>query len=302
MSRVLNALPTLARSEVPLESCVTAHTILRGPVAQIVQWRCRRDGEALRTERHHTTYVLSLVASGACWVHDGRWHATVDPVNALLHRPGSTYRTTHPYGFIDSGWNVAYDRDVADEVLSFAGVSRGLWIRPALTVATRPVHLGMRQLVATARQRSGCSIGALELEELALELLESIARDSVPGSVRRRRPATHREHQRIVEAAREFLNAHYSTPLDLGQIAQEAGTSPAHLCRVFRQGVGITLREYLHRLRLSAALEAVALRQASLARAAIQTGFCSQAHLTTVCTRLFGSSPGAVRRLCAPRE
>jgi len=294
----LNALPTLATPNTPLDSCVSSHEILIGTIATIVQWECHRDGAALRAERQHSTYVLSAVASGACCVHDATWRTTLDSVNALLHRPGSTYRTTHPYGFIDSGWNISYDNRTGDEILERAGVSQQSWERPALTVSTRPAHLALRQIIAIQRHHSGHDHDSLELEELALELLEAIANDSI-SSGSRRRPTTREEHGRVVERAREYLNENFSLPLNLTTIAKETGSSPSHLCRLFKQSAGIPLRVYMHRLRLTSAIEAITLRGVPLARAALQSGFCSQAHMTSICKRVFGSPPGALRGLDA---
>jgi len=296
MGRQLQALPSIARAGIPLASCVASHTLLDSPVARIVQWRCIHDGDALRAERVHSTYVLSLISSGACRVHDGRWHATVDPVNALLHKPGSTYRTSHPYGCIDSGWNIAYKEEVAFESLERVGVRRRQWTRPAINVAVRPAALGLRQLIEMRRHRHNDVNDTIGLEELSLELLECVAAHA-PAASTVHHGRTRREHQRSVEMAREYINSNCRRALNLGEVAREAGVSPAHLCRLFKQSTGLTLREYLHRLRLSVALASIARGNISLARAALDAGFCSQSHMTATCTRLYGLPPGELKQL-----
>ena len=291
----LNALPTLATPEVPLDSCVSSYEMLNGSVATIVHWKCNRDGDALRAERQHSTYVLSVVASGACCVHDAGWQTTLDPVNALLHRPGSTYRTTHPYGFIDSGWNIAYDKLTGDEVLERAGVSEKSWDRPALTVTTRPAHLALRQIVAIQRHHAGIERGLTRTGGTGIGTTGNYrSRFTQRANVAPRDNAGGAQQNcgtRARLSQRTLL--HTSQPERRRKGKQDH--RQVHLCRLFKESVGVPLRVYLHRLRLSSAIEAITLHGTSLAHAALQSGFCSQAHMTSVCTRVFGSPPGALR-------
>jgi AraC-like DNA-binding protein len=54
--------------------------------------------------------------------------------------------------------------------------------------------------------------------------------------------------------------------------------SPFHLTRVFRELTGRTLTQYLHDLRLRAAVDR--LGEASLARLAADLGYCSASHFS----------------------
>src|SRR5262249_10109160 len=59
-------------------------------------------------------------------------------------------------------------------------------------------------------------------------------------------------HLAIVRA-RAFVQAHFAEPLTLAQVAGEVGLSKFHLCRLFRQQVGRSFREYLRGLRIERA-------------------------------------------------
>jgi AraC-like DNA-binding protein len=64
---------------------------------------------------------------------------------------------------------------------------------------------------------------------------------------------------------------------------------------MFKRGTGMTIRGYLHRLRLAHALARVEDGESSLMRVALESGFYSHSHLTATCTRLLGSPPAALR-------
>jgi AraC-like DNA-binding protein len=132
----------------------------------------------------------------------------------------------------------------------------------------------------------------LERESRLLEALASLvtrhAVDKVP---------THRigpEH-RAVKQAREYLEALPSENVSLERLAREAGLSPFHLCRVFRQKIGLPPHTYqtLIRARFAKALLA---KGVPISQVAVEVGFFDQAHLTRHFKRIFGVTPGRYLR------
>ena len=297
MRNDLYALPVVSEGQLSLDGCVASTVVLESPALQIIHWHCMHDGDALRAERSHTAYVVSLVQSGACRVHDGPWSATVDPATALLHRPGAAYRTTHPFGLHDTGWSIAYDESVAADLLDRIGVGPPTWARPSFTLATRPALEVLRQFILVKRRLEGHAVDAVALEELCLELLAALTVPLQPDAAPSR--ATQLDHLSLVERACEFLNENYREALRLDTIAARVGASPYHLCRVFKRRTGVAIRTYLKRLRLAAVLEALAGGEPSLARIAVENGFYSHSHLTSVFTSELGCPPSEVRRLLA---
>jgi transcriptional regulator GlxA family with amidase domain len=94
-----------------------------------------------------------------------------------------------------------------------------------------------------------------------------------------------------VRLSREYLQEHAAENVSLEALARQAGLSAFHLCRVFRQAVGITPHAYQTQLRVR---RAKSLLRAGLpiATVAVQTGFYDQAHLTRLFKRLVGLPPG----------
>lgn len=299
MRNNLYALPVVADGQLGLDGCVASTIVHEGPSIQIIHWHCMHDGDALRAERSHTAFVLSLVQTGACRVHDGPWSATVDPATALLHRPGAAYRTTHPFGVHDSGWSIALDESVVYDEFDRIGLRPDAWLRPSFTTTTRPALVALKQFVLVRRRLQGYFVDPIAIEELCIELLQQLLAPMYRRVEDTTSRATRLEHSRLVEQTCEFLNTHYREVLQLDNIAQVVGASPFHLCRVFKRQTGMAIRSYLKRLRLGGVLQALAAGDDTLSRIAVDNGFYSHSHLTSVFSKELGCPPSEVRRLLA---
>jgi AraC family transcriptional regulator len=147
------------------------------------------------------------------------------------------------------------------------------------------------------RVRAGTAAEPLEIEETAMDLLGAAV--AAACRVRRRpmrhRQATSRAHADLAEAAKALLSRRLAEPLALGDIARAVHSSPYHLCRIFRRHTGDTMHHYRDRLRLRAALEALADGRCTLARLALDLGYCNQSHFSDAFGREFGITPSAFR-------
>jgi AraC-like DNA-binding protein len=103
-------------------------------------------------------------------------------------------------------------------------------------------------------------------------------------------PAT----RRLIRRAKEFVEAHATEPLRLGDVAYAVGASPAYLTDVFRRCEGLPLHRYAVQLRLSRAL--VELPHAEdLTVLALDLGFSSHSHFTAAFRRAFDCTPSEFR-------
>src|SRR5215472_17543058 len=59
-----------------------------------------------------------------------------------------------------------------------------------------------------------------------------------------------RQRPQWLEKVREILNAHFSDPLQMCDLANEVGVHPAHVSRQFRKYFGQTIGEYVRELRI----------------------------------------------------
>ncbi|HEX5133439.1 MAG TPA: AraC family transcriptional regulator [Candidatus Krumholzibacteria bacterium] len=293
----VTALPEVARGRLALDGCVAVETVHESAVVQVVLWHCLCEGDALLAERCHSHHVLAVSLDGACQIHDGPRRIIMDPATAVFHQPGSAYRTTHPYGCNDTGISIAFRDDVARDVFRSIRPRTGA---PSVTIAMRPMRIALQQMVLALRQRDGLHVDPVAMDEVALEMLAAAAGPAADtgGPARSR---TRSDHRDIADSAREYLNAHFRENIRLDEIAREVGASPFHLSRIFRRHTGVAIRGYLHRLRLGAAMHALAGSDAPITRIALDTGFSSHAHLTALFARELGVPPSHVRGLLGAR-
>jgi AraC family transcriptional regulator len=123
----------------------------------------------------------------------------------------------------------------------------------------------------------------LILEATAIELLNELPwkRSRVPEA---RVPPWLRQ-------AVEMLHVEFRDSFSLTSVARRVGTHPVHLARTFQRHHGMTMGEYVRRLRISFALEALVGSEASLSAIAAQAGFADQSHLGRIFKAATGMTP-----------
>jgi AraC family transcriptional regulator len=96
-----------------------------------------------------------------------------------------------------------------------------------------------------------------------------------------------------------LLHDSFREPVSLDQVAQAAGVHPSHVAREFRRAYGMTIGEYVRKLRVEFVAERLLCPRkdtASLADLALGAGFSSQAHMSAVFKRMMGMPPSEYRR------
>jgi AraC-like DNA-binding protein len=106
-------------------------------------------------------------------------------------------------------------------------------------------------------------------------------------------------HLDLVQRARAELARSIGERVTLGRLAARLGTSPFHLCRVFRGCTGTTLHDFQLELRLRTGLERLADSSSGITRVALDLGFSSHSHFSSVVRQRFGSTPRALRAALA---
>jgi AraC-like DNA-binding protein len=158
--------------------------------------------------------------------------------------------------------------------------------RPADYEGGPPVWLAKR-LVAECRQQD--DVSPLAVEGLVLELLAACSRSPAE--------APQANAPRWLGRVNEFLHAHFSENLALGQVAAEVGISADHLARKFRQYQGCTLGEHVRKLRVEVSCQQLAESESPLVQIALDAGFSDQSHFTKTFKRYMGVTPAAFRTL-----
>jgi len=97
--------------------------------------------------------------------------------------------------------------------------------------------------------------------------------------------------------AEEMLRAHLEGEIRIADIATACQLSPSHFSRCFRQSFGISVHQWLIRLRIETAKNLLREPHLSLAEVGFRSGFCDQAAFTRAFTTLEGTTPFRWRKL-----
>ena len=277
--------------------------ILATTCTAVGHFRCPIDHPAFADSGPISDPVFVFPRTSVWIQHDGAPAFHSDPNVVTIYNRGQRYtRRPSSRDGDRSDWFALSD-DVAREITSTGEPSAMDALHPfakARTSSTASLYL--RQRILHQQVRRG-EVTALELDERVFEIaLEVIAphRSTTP---RRVRPSAARRHAGLVEAARAELARDAGGNVSLGDLANIAGTSPFHLCRLFRAQTGTTLRSYRNELRCRLALEDLAMGMSTISVIAHRFGFASHAHFVRVARRLFGDAPSAIRhRLAVPSD
>jgi len=128
----------------------------------------------------------------------------------------------------------------------------------------------------------------LAIEGLTLELLAEAARQPYKGI--RTAPLWLRQ-------AREMIVEHFPEMLKLKQIAAEVGVHPVYLATAFRQKFGVTIGEFVRKLRIEHACAELMKGELPLTTIALQAGFADQSHFSKVFKLYLGMTPHKYRNI-----
>ena len=107
--------------------------------------------------------------------------------------------------------------------------------------------------------------------------------------------ARHRIEDLRIRKAIDFIHANLSWNITLEELAEETSLSPGYLVAAFKQATGRPPHRYLLEQRVERAKVLLADPNQNITQIALDVGFSSQSHLTTVFRRLTGLTPNAYR-------
>ena len=148
---------------------------------------------------------------------------------------------------------------------------------------------------------------ALIEDDLGEEVSRRTAQELV---VYHRRPGGQSQFSALLELERpggrfaallDHVRGHLRSPLDVEDLARQAGMSSRHFARTFREELGVTPARAVERLRTETAHAALASGAASVHDVALACGFGSAERMRRSFLRVYGTPPSAVRRTTAAR-
>ncbi|MGE0094040.1 MAG: AraC family transcriptional regulator [Alphaproteobacteria bacterium] len=140
----------------------------------------------------------------------------------------------------------------------------------------------------------GAPVEELRLDSHLVEIAEALSALD-PSSVAKQADAP---CARAVFRARVFLDAEFANPVTSAALERATGLSRFALARHFRAYLGTSPHRYVVMRRLDRA-RALMREGASLADAALASGFADQSHMTRHFTRAYGVTPARWRGLAA---
>ena len=268
----------------------------------VTRWRCFVPFEEPTEEHVRDAHTLAFVHHGSFRLESTRGRGLVDSTTVGLYNPAEPFSGAHPEGCGDRGSTILLEPELARALLRrhrprLADAEAPRFPATAGHRSPRAALLHRLLLAAVEREED-----PLAIEEAAHHLLDELAASLFePG----RRPAWDEagdDPRPYVERALRHLLLHFRERVQVADVARAAFTSPFHLCRLFKASTGTTLHAYLTRLRLQAALDALADRpRTDLARVAQEVGFATHSHFTAAFRRELGATPSEVRRALGSR-
>jgi AraC-like DNA-binding protein len=101
-----------------------------------------------------------------------------------------------------------------------------------------------------------------------------------------------------VDVTIQYVQMHYSLPLNVSLLAGMVHVSPAHLAHCFRKKTGTTVMRYVQQVRVDAATRLLATTSDPIANIARTVGFLDPLHFSRVFKKLTGCTPSMLR--CSP--
>jgi AraC-like DNA-binding protein len=140
----------------------------------------------------------------------------------------------------------------------------------------------------------------LELDDVVAELADETlaAAYRTHGIEARRRPpstSAGRRRRDLAEAAKLAVNERLESLPSLGELARALGCSPFHLSRTFHRATGVSLRDYVRRLRTRRAADRLAAGARDLAGLAVELGYADHSHFTNAFREEWGLPPAGFR-------
>jgi CheY-like chemotaxis protein/AraC-like DNA-binding protein len=99
-----------------------------------------------------------------------------------------------------------------------------------------------------------------------------------------------------VTRAIDYLSRHFDEDLTVDAIAEVSEISSSHLAHLFRAETGLSVRDYLTRVRVTIVQDLLASTDEKLESIAARVGFGDTSHLAHVFQRITGRPPSAYRR------
>nr|WP_253899786.1 AraC family transcriptional regulator [Corallococcus carmarthensis] len=248
-----------------------------------VQWvRFRTDGRLLRSVKERFSVTMTQRGCSEWWGR-GKVRATT-PRTVDLKQLGEVHRDLRRDGPARFQ-SIAFDESLVAEAREALGAPASARLRQLQLEREQPAAAAFVRLHALLEEGLAGRSNALEPQTALAEALAALVGClGQPDAVERRYRWPVR---RVVEALHEAI----PEGITLESLARQVGWNRFHLCRAFRQELGMPPHAYLTHLRVSRARRLLS-QGLTPAEAALQVGLYDQSQLNRHFKRIVGITPG----------
>ena len=295
-----------------VEKRIDFRTLYSSPILTISDYSCDEDDHAPGGEERSESNSIVLMRRGAFSKHFGRRKVTADVNQAVFFSKDSVYRVSHPADCGDRGTTFTLRPRILNDIVRELDPTIDEHPDQPFAFVTGPCSTELfwrhRELVQRLERAADEPLEHLWADVTALQLVADVLELSFQkheSPVQVRRSGTRTDHADKTDAAKGYLAARMAEPVMLTEVAREVGASPFNFARIFQQQTGLPVHRYLTLLRLRASLERLSDGENDLTDLALDLGFSSHSHFTSVFKREFGMTPSEIRsklKLNALRE
>ncbi len=235
----------------------------------------------LHLPRHeHDKASLNICLSGFYQERFGRRSYPCDQATVMLKPAGEFH--SNDYGSGDTHCvMIEFGALAAAQIAEFSNVLRDLW-----TVRGGPSAAAMSEICRELQFSDHASA----------IIIEGCIWRALGHAERQRRSVRLAGRPAWLNRVEEYLREQPDSRMSLAEIAATVSVHPAHLNKVFKRHVGISVGAYLRQLQVERARQLLANPDIPLARIAADAGFFDQSHFTRVFKSATGTTPAEFRR------
>lgn len=240
-----------------------------------------------RAESYSPDYQICVPYRGLFVWHVGRDDVAADPTRVLFVRGGEGFRVSQP---ADGGYAeliVTMPPALLAEHLGLCDSAVGA--HPLFHARTRPTSWPLQQLALRRVHAASQHWDDLTSDEWLLAFVRAAL--GAPPSCGRPAPSP-----RVLLRAKAYLAEHFAHGIRLAEVARAVDVSPAYLTTLFTHSEGVSLHQYILRLRLARALLELP-HTDDLSQLALDLGFAHHSHFTHAFRRATGCTPSHYREL-----
>ena len=222
-------------------------------------------------------YSINFTEQGCYALQVGKEEYWMNSQTVFFSVPNLVFRCRHQEDFPqDRCFSVVFDEAFVEDARNLSD-RWTLQNRPAFKITNRLWFLYSKLARATVESDS------MQIETLAGELLLT----NLSGG---KRYKNNKKYFEVVEAIELHLKANYAEEHTLNGLSHQAGLSPFHFARIFKEFTGISPHRYLVKIRLERARELL-MDGFGVTDACFAVGFNNLSHFIRTFIKRYGLSP-----------